>query len=268
MRKAAGAGMGLSLTVVLIVAAAAGVYIGQQILKKPPVCTGSNCVPCVTNCNPCTTSCPLGSILSFTNWLTTNSAPGGCCTENVLSNGTLQIIESNSGGGSNSYGYDTAQRGNFPWSPCSSGVPPVGVLPTMSSFSVQFKFLSSSGIGSGSRYHIDIAPYFYLPNAPGGFRYNCLDTQVRAQNVGGVNTQPPETETYDPGDSYGWDQVTVSAVPGGIYTLTANLSTQCASDFAAWNLQPTTCVLMGIEIGTEGYSFGQIAVNFYGFSYT
>jgi hypothetical protein len=260
--------MGVSLALVLIVAAVAGAYIGQQILKKPPVCTGSNCNPCVTNCNPCTVGCQ-GSILNFANWFTANSAPGGCCVENVLSNGTLQIVETNPGGGSNSYGFDTAQRGNFPWSPCSTGVPPATEIPSpMSTITVNFKFLSASGIGSGSRYHIYLAPYFYLPNPPSGFRYSCLDTQVRAQNVGGVNTMPPETETYDPGDSYGWDQVTVAAVPGGSYTLTANLSTQCASDFAAWNLQPTTCVLMGIEVGTEGYSFGQIAVNFYGFSYT
>src|SRR5207253_1947456 len=111
---------------------------------------------------------------------------------------------------------------------------------------------------SSDRYHIYIALYYWLPNgavSAGGPTYQCLDTQVRVENVGGSFSPVGSTATYDPGDSFGWDQVTLSdLVVGQSYTLTANVGQQCQRDLAAWGLPSSTqCQLAGIEIGTEGY---------------
>src|SRR5438876_163974 len=123
-----------------------------------------------------------------------------------------------------------------------------------------------SSTPSSDRYHIYIALYYWLPNgavSAGGPTYQCLDTQVRVENVGGAFSPVGSTATYDPGDSFGWDQVTLSdLVVGQSYTLTADVGQQCQSDLAAWGLPSSTqCQLAGIEIGTEGYQFQQLDAN-------
>src|SRR5437667_1727998 len=120
---------------------------------------------------------------------------------------------------------------------------------------------------SSDRYDIYIALYYWLPNGPvsaGGSTYQCLDTQVRVENIGGTFSTIGSTATYDPGDSFGWDNVTLQVSPGQNGLLTANVANQCLQDLKAWGLPTNTpCQLAGIEIGTEGYQFQELDVNWY-----
>ena len=123
-------------------------------------------------------------------------------------------------------------------------------------------------MSSGMRYHIYIALYYWLPDgavSASGSTYRCLDTQVRVENIGGTFSSVGSTGTYDPGDSFGWDQVILDQVNAGqTYTLTADVANECQQDLTAWGLNPTTpCQLAGIEIGTEGFGFQELDVNFY-----
>jgi PKD repeat protein len=183
--------------------------------------------------------------------------------------GVFQSRQSNPGlGGSNDYYYSTTQKGTFPWTPCSA--PATGVIPSgVSSISVNFTSLSYNPGSSPSsdRYHIYIALYYWLPNgsvSAGGSTYQCLDTQVRVENIGGTFSPIGSTATYNPGDSFGWDNVTLQISPGQTGTLTANVANQCLQDLIAWGLPTNTpCQLAGIEIGTEGYQFQELDVNWY-----
>ena len=183
--------------------------------------------------------------------------------------GVFQSRQSNPGlGGSNDYYYSTTQKGTFPWSPCSA--PASGVLPSgVTSVSANFTSLSYNPGSSPSsdRYHIYIALYYWLPNgavSAGGSTYRCLDTQVRVENIGGTFSSIGSTATYNPGDSFGWDQVTLQTSPGQNGILTANVANQCLQDLLAWGLPTNTpCQLAGIEIGIEGYQFQELDVNWY-----
>jgi PKD repeat protein len=183
--------------------------------------------------------------------------------------GVFQSRQSNPGlGGSNDYYYSTTQKGTFPWTPCSA--PATGVIPSgVSSVSVNFTSLSYNPGSSPSsdRYHIYIALYYWLPNgsvSAAGSTYQCLDTQVRVENIGGTFSPIGSTATYNPGDSFGWDNVTLQISPGQTGTLTANVANQCLQDLMAWGLPTNTpCQLAGIEIGTEGYQFQELDVNWY-----
>src|SRR5437867_8752015 len=199
-------------------------------------------------------------------WSCGNAVPS--TSSATIVNGVLETLESNPGqGGSNSYNYATTQMGVFPWSPCQA--PASGAIPSgVTSVSSHFTFLAyaPSSTPSSDRYHIYIALYYWLPNgavSAGGPTYQCLDTQIRVENVGGTFSPVGSTATYDPGDSFGWDQVTLSdLVVGQSYTLTADVGQQCQSDLAAWGLPSSTqCQLAGIEIGTEGYQFQELDVN-------
>ena len=195
------------------------------------------------------------------------SAPSPSSAQIV--NGVFQSQQSNPGlGGSNDYYYSTTQKGTFPWTPCSA--PASGVLPPgITSVSVNFTSLSyNPGSSPGSdRYHIYIALYYWLPNGPvtgGGATYQCLDTQVRVENIGGAFSPIGSTATYNPGDSFGWDQVTLQTTPGQSGLLVASVADQCLQDLQAWGLPTNTpCQLAGIEIGTEGYQFQELDVNWY-----
>ncbi len=184
-------------------------------------------------------------------------------------NGELQTRESNPGvGGDKSYYYATTQKGTFPWSPCQA--PASGVLPQgLASVSTTFTPLNFTRFGnSTNRYHIYLALYYWLPNGPvssGGSTYQCLDTQVRAENIGGSFSAGGSTATYNPGDSFGWDNVTLGSVTmNQSYTLTASVDDQCRQDLLAWGQPSTTpCQLAGIEIGTEGYQFQELNVNWF-----
>ncbi len=217
----------------------------------PPPPTSSNFGVC--------TPLPQGWSCGNTNGLSGSSV-------NIVS-GVLQTRESNPGVGSDSaYYFATTQKGTFPWSPCQA--PASGVLPSsLASVSTTFTPLTITPSGS-YRYHIYVALYYWLPNGAvtaGGSTYRCLDTQVRVENVGGTFSPAGSTATYNPGDSFGWDQVTIGSVSvGGTYTLTANVQQQCQQDEAAWGIPTSTpCQLAGIEVGTEGYQFQQLDVDWY-----
>jgi phosphatidylinositol-3-phosphatase len=195
------------------------------------------------------------------------SAPSPSSAQIVT--GVFQSRQSNPGlGGSNDYYYSTTQKGTFPWTPCS--VPATGVLPSgITSVNVNFTSLAYNPGSSPSsdRYHIYIALYYWLPGgavSSGGSTYRCLDTQVRVENIGGTFSSIGSTATYNPGDSFGWDNVTLQISPGQTGILTANVADQCLQDLKAWRLPMNTpCQLAGIEIGTEGYQFQELDVNWY-----
>ena len=230
----------------------------QQTVTSSQTVTVSSSASLTGNFGSCT-SLPQG-------WSCGNAVPS--TSSATIVNGVLETLESNPGqGGSNSYNYATTQMGVFPWSPCQA--PASGAIPSgVTSVSSHFTFLAyaPSSTPSSDRYHIYIALYYWLPNgavSAGGPTYQCLDTQIRVENVGGTFSPVGSTATYDPGDSFGWDQVTLSdLVVGQSYTLTADVAQQCQSDLAAWGLPSSTqCQLAGIEIGTEGYQFQELDVN-------
>ena len=192
----------------------------------------------------------------------TNGLTGSTST---IQNGVVETRESNPHvGNDTNYFYATTQKGTFPWSPCQA--PASGALPSnLAAVSTTFTPLTFTPAGS-YRYHIYIALYYWLPNgvvSSGGIVYRCLDTQVRVENINGAFSSIGSTATYNPGDSFGWDNVTVGPTSiGQTYTLTANVSNQCRQDLIAWSLDPnTTCQLAGVEIGTEGYQFQELDVN-------
>ncbi len=195
------------------------------------------------------------------------SAPSPSSAQTVT--GVFQSRQSNLGlGGSGDYYYSTTQKGTFPWTQCSA--PASGVIPSgTTSVSVNFTSLYyDPGSGpSSDRYHIYVALYYWLPIGPvsaGGSTYQCLDTQVRIENIGGIFSPIGSTAIYDPGDSFGWDNVTLQLGPGQSGLLTANVANQCFQDLKAWGLPTnTSCQLAGIEIGTEGYQFQELDVNWY-----
>ncbi|TMI22673.1 PKD domain-containing protein [Candidatus Bathyarchaeota archaeon] len=230
----------------------------QQTVTSSQTVTVSSSTSLTGNFGSCT-SLPQG-------WSCGNATPS--TSSATIVSGILDTRESNPGqGGSNSYNYATTQMGTFPWSPCQA--PASGAIPSgVTSISSHFTFLAyaPSSTQSTDRYHIYIALYYWLPNGAvtaGGSTYQCLDTQVRVENVGGTFSSVGSTATYDPGDSFGWDQVTLSdIVVGQSYTLTADVAQQCQSDLSAWGLPSSTqCQLAGIEIGTEGYQFQELDVN-------
>jgi PKD repeat protein len=184
-----------------------------------------------------------------------NNCPGGTET---ITNGVLQTRQSTPGGGSNSYGYCTAQRGTFPWHSTVGTALPPGLTTVTSSFN----FLSRSLL-SGSRYHLYIALYYQIPSSTSGTTtYAWLDTQSRVENIGGTDSPLGSTATYDPGDSFGWDIVTLQVNPGQSGILTADVAQLCKGDLAAWGLASNTqCTLAGIEIGTEGYLLNSVNVD-------
>jgi hypothetical protein len=120
---------------------------------------------------------------------------------------------------------------------------------------------------SGSRYHIYLALYYYLPNGPvtvGGAAYQCFDTQVRVQNINGTDSPVGTSDTYDPGDSFGYDTVTLTLDPGQTGTLTANIDDSFRAAALAWKIDPgTTRSLMGIEVGIEAYNVNLVTTNFF-----
>src|SRR5207249_10353036 len=145
-------------------------------------------------------------------------------------------------GNDNNYYYATSQKGTFPWSPCQA--PAGGVLPSgLSTVTTTFTPTLFNPYGT-YRYHIQLALYYYLPNGPvtsGGHTYQCLDTQSRVENINGVFSPVGTTATYDAGDSFGWDVVSLGGVViGQTYTLSANVTDQCARDLAAWSIPSNT----------------------------
>src|SRR2546426_1017059 len=190
-----------------------------------------------------------------------NNCPGGTET---ISNGVLQTRQSTPGGGSNSYGFCTAQRGTFPWHSTVGTALPSGIT----SVTVSFNFLSRSLL-SGSRYHLYVALYYQIPSSTsGGTTYSWLDTQSRVENIDGTDSPIGSTATYDPGDSFGWDIVTLQVNPGQTGVITADATQLFQGDLASWGLPANTqCTLQGIEIGTEGYLVNSVNVDWYNLAF-
>src|SRR5207249_182231 len=88
-------------------------------------------------------------------------------------------------------------------------------------------------------------------------------------NINGVFSPVGTTATYDAGDSFGWDVVSLGGVViGQTYTLSANVTDQCARDLAAWSIPSNTpCQLSGVEIGIEGFQFAELDVNFQSYTF-
>jgi PKD repeat protein len=199
-------------------------------------------------------------------WNCGNANGQGGSASSTINNGIELDSMSSVGGSNNAYGYATTQKGTFPWTPCTSpasGVLPAGITTVTTTFTPTVLPTSTSG----SRYHIYLALYYWLPNgtvSAGGSTYQCLDTQARIENIGGTFSPIGTTATYNPGDSFGWDQVVLGSVSTGLtYSITANVTTQAQSDFAAWGIPTSTAYqLSGIEIGIEGFSFNQLNVSF------
>ena len=165
------------------------------------------------------------------------------------------VLHAQGVGNSTNYQFATTQKGEFPWSPCQA--PAMGVLPAGLT-SVNTTFTLNSFTPSGAyRYHVYLALYYWLPNGPAtahGLTYRCLDTQVRVENVNGIFSPVGTVATHDPGDSFGWDQVTIGSIStGGSYTLTANVQQQCQNDLVAWGLPKNTpCELFSrVRLGRQ-----------------
>src|SRR2546428_9562453 len=166
---------------------------------------------------------------NFDNTWFINNCPGGTET---ISNGVLQTRQSTPGGGSNSYGFCTAQRGTFPWHSTVGTALPSGIT----SVTVSFNFLSRSLL-SGSRYHLYVALYYQIPSSTSGSTtYSWLDTQSRVENIDGTDSSIGSTATYDPGDSFGWDIVTLQQNPGQSGIISPDPTQLCLGDH-------TTCAL-------------------------
>src|SRR5205807_10336912 len=98
-------------------------------------------------------------------------------------------------------------------SPCQA--PANGVLPSgLNRVNTNFNLTNFVPFGT-YRYHIYIGLYYWLPNGAvtaGGHTYQCLDTQSRVENINGVFSALGTNNTYNPGDSFGYDKVTLGAV--------------------------------------------------------
>ena len=202
---------------------------------------------------------------------TCNSLPQGWNCGNVLgqtgttatiTNGALETDLYATGVGNDSdYQFATSQKGTFPWSPCQA--PAAYTIPA--NLTMVRTTFTPLALPTTGRYHIYVALYYWLPNGPvtaSGATYQCLDTQSRVESIAGTFSPVGTNATYDPGDSFGWDKITLSNVKVGTsYTLTANSTQQCHNDLIAWGVNPTTpCQLAGIEIGVEGFQFNTLKI--------
>src|SRR5205807_1501623 len=91
-----------------------------------------------------------------------------------------------------------------------------------------------------------------------------IDTQFRfAENINGVNSPVATTDVYNPGDSFGFDQVIAQLNPGQNFQLTGfDVKQDFLNAAKAWNIPATTPYqLKGIEVGLEGYDFSGLVVN-------
>src|SRR5439155_11931135 len=135
---------------------------------------------------------------------TDNCGGAGTGTEQIV-NGVLQTRESTPVGDINNYGFCSALRGSFPWGAVVGDPLPDNI----SKVSVNLNF-SKAELLPGSRYHLYVALYYQIPySASGGVTYRGMDPQRRAENAGEVDSLVGKVETYDLGDSFGWDNVSV-----------------------------------------------------------
>ena len=224
-----------------------------------------------------------GGVFDCTNWTCQNFVSPS--TLSVNSNGTAEIRHSNPSvcDWTNSY-YDSLIRGTPPPAQGSSqGTPlPSGIQQVSASTTLLDRSLgpSCSGpSGSGPRYNLFMSLYFQLAqtvSACGTFSgASWLDTQVRVEDINGVDSPIGTTSTYggvsDPGvGACGYSLAVLQLGVGASGTLIADVQTQCLQAEIAWGISPpgaTTptigCTLTGIEIGTEGFDMNALDTNWY-----
>ena len=198
------------------------------------------------------------SALTFDNSWYSNNCPNG--TESIVS-GVLQLRESAPFGNDNNYNYCTAQRGTYPWGFPTGTALPSGIVTVKTTVN----FLSRTLL-SGSRYHLFVAFYYHLNNSVTSpvtnKTYQWMDTQVRIENIGGTDSTIGRTETYDPGNSFGWDVVVAQLNPGQSYSFSTDVENQFQRAIAAYGIPNNTGhALWGLEIGTEAFSVQQLNSN-------
>ncbi|OLD04063.1 MAG: hypothetical protein AUJ07_05025 [Crenarchaeota archaeon 13_1_40CM_3_53_5] len=190
----------------------------------------------------------------------------------AITNGVLETRQSNPNatGYTTSY-YDTAQIGSFPW----QGQPTTQPIP-YNTINITLQFHDRT-LQAGSRYQIYLGLYYYLPNGTiqgcnttldnqGCHTYQWFDTEARlAENINGTDTTPGTENTYDAHNSFGYDTVLAQLQPGQQGNLTSfNIETQFQNAATNWNIDKATPhQLMGVEVGTAGYSFQTLNVDWY-----
>ncbi len=209
-----------------------------------------------------------------TDW---NCNPSDGQSLTVSGNGTAEISQSNTACGWTGSYYDSLVRGTPP--PAQGPAQGTPINSSLTIVSVQVKLLNRTlSSSSCEEYHLFVSMYFrlsqnvslYCPDDGVTESSNYLDTQVRLDNVNGVDQSQLSTPTYcgQGVGAWGWSNNTLSLSPGQIGTLTANATTQCQQDEAAWRISGIACTLTGIEIGTEGYGFSPLETNWFNIGYT
>jgi len=211
------------------------------------------------------------------NWTCSNFLPPSALS--VASNGTGEIRQSNpSVCDWNSSYYDSLMRGTLP--PAQGPSQGTALPSNITSLTVSVDFLSrnlspicSGPSGQGPRYHLFISLYFKLSSTVSACGIysgsSWLDTQVRLENINGVDSAIGTTSTYGGGSdpivaACGYSIATLQLAPGEKASLTANVGAQCANAETAWGIPLiNTCTLTGIEIGSEGYDFNALNTNWY-----
>src|SRR6266496_4339755 len=224
-----------------------------------------------------------GGVFDCTNWTCQNFVSPS--TLSVNSNGTAEIRHSNPSvcDWTNSY-YDSLIRGTPPPAQGpSQGAPlPSGIQQVSASATLLDRSLgpSCSGpSGSGPRYNLFMSLYFQLAqtvSACGTFSgASWLDTQVRVEDINGVDSSIGTTSTYggvsDPGvGACGYSLAVLQLGVGASGTLIADVQTQCLQAEIAWGISPPgattptiSCTLTGVEIGTEGFDMNALDTNWY-----
>jgi len=162
----------------------------------------------------------------------------------------------------------TTPRGaTSPRAPGTSGVPPSTVLPaSLKTVSVTAKLLKRDLL-PGSRYHSYLALYYHLPNGPvtvGSALIPVFRHPSAVQNTNGTDSPVGRSDTYDPGDSFGYDSVALALDPGQTDVLTANVDASFRAAASACGTDPgTSRSLMEVEVGIEAYSVNLVTANFY-----
>jgi len=230
--------------------------------------------------NDCGTQ-PLGEFFTpgafaSNQWNSNNNCGGAGSGTESISYGVLHTDELNVAGDNSHYGYCDALRGYFPWDPATlQGVALPGNVVSISSSG---NFLARSLL-SGSRYHLYVALYYQLTNGAiqscnivldnlGCKTKSWVDAQIRVENIGGTDSAIGTQDTYDPDplstvNSFGYDQVDAQVPVGSSYAVVNfNVEIQFQRAAYVWGIPASTPhILKGVEIGTEGFQFNEVKVD-------
>lgn len=205
----------------------------------------------------------------------------------TLSNGIITSNQSNPKAYTydGSY-YDSAKKGIFPWG-LSTGQCTLTAGTNISfNSTLVTKNLNSTHdshcvANDCPRYHMFVALYYNMTggnvhgcrvfvNASSCHDFHWMDTQVRVENINGINSPIGTQATYSGSNFFGYDQVVATTDPNGFFTMTNfNVEVQFQRAAYVWNISSTTPhSLTGIEIGTEGYHMNALVVNWTNFAFT